>query len=241
LDRINAHRPSVRSTPTASPSAGSADGTPGTSRARGKQPLNPNAAPFSPQPARPVSPRTAVMDQLVGLEMGSRKPQSRQNGYKLMSPHIQEAVRQSQQLLPPNIAGFQPNPREHSVVFHQNPATGKLEAGSRMGGNEYSVAAPDDLYWPTAKVHVHSHPYTGTEGDFVPSMGDQNIARKHPHIDFLVQAPTIAPGTPNAYTLYKGTFPPRHYTLVENPHNLPVQPDSPDMKSMPPYKPHPFR
>jgi hypothetical protein len=72
-------------------------------------------------------------------------------------------------------------------------------------------------------------------------MSDQKNARLLPHIDFLVQSPTTAPGAPNDYLLYKGTFPPRHYTLVDNPHNLPVRPDSPDMNAMPPFKPHPFR
>jgi hypothetical protein len=161
------------------------------------------------------------------------------NGYKLMPPHLQDAVRQAQRLLPPNIGAHQPNPREYSVVFHQDPATGRMHAGSRMGGGEDAIGIPQDLYWPTAKVHIHSHPFVGPETNFGPSMSDQNIARDYPHIDFLVQTPTRAPGAPNEYVLYKGTFPPRHYTLVENPRNLPTRPDSPDLDAMPPFKPRP--
>jgi hypothetical protein len=274
MDRINVHRPSVRSArpnPTALPSTGTAEsaevpgrsatpgaapgapsaasgsghapGEPGTGPARANPRLNPNAASYSPvlpQPSHPVSPRTARMHQMTAMEASLLKPQSRHNGYKLMPPHLQEAVRQSQQILPPNIGVPQPNSREYSVIFHQNPMTGRLEAGSRMGGSDNSVDVPLDIYWPTARVHVHSHPYRGTGTESAPSMPDQKNARKLPHIDFLVQSPTTSPGAPNEYTLYKGTFPPRHYTLVENPQNLPVRPDSPDMDSMPPYKPHPY-
>ena len=208
------------------------------------RPRNPLAASLRnapSHPADPESPRTLMMRNITEVERAAGNPQSIANGFKLMEPHVQDAVRQAQRILPANIPSQPWTMPEHSIVFHQNPVTGRLEPGSILTGNEVSVPVPYDLEWPTARVHIHSHPFTATPHSISPSMLDQNIARKYPNMDFIVQTPALAPGQPNGYVIYNGAYPPRFYFLVENPGNLPVRPHSPDMNQPPPFKPHPYR
>jgi hypothetical protein len=161
-------------------------------------------------------------------------------GYKLRTPHTEEAIRQAGQVLPPNIQGIESqDKREHGLVFHDH-GDGRLVLGSHDVGDRNSVPGPPDLYQPTARVHIHSHPYSPGSAHDYPSMADQLMARENPHVDFLVQIPAQAPGAQSDYVIYKGSYPPRFHLTVPNPGNLPVPPHSPDGDGFPPFKAHPI-
>lgn len=161
-------------------------------------------------------------------------------GYKLRTPHMEEAIRQAEEILPPNIQGVEAqDKREHGLVFHDH-GDGTLALGSHDVGDRDAVPAPPDLYRPTARVHIHTHPYSPGSAYDYPSMADQLIARENPDVDFLVQIPAEAPGAKNEYIVLKGSHPPRFHLSVPNPANLPVPPHSPDGDAYPPFKEHPF-
>lgn len=154
--------------------------------------------------------------------------QSKWNGYKLMSPNVQEAIPQFDSRFPNNVHGMVPdNPREFSQVFH-DLGMDKLRPGIVTRGEESSVDIPADIHRPTARVMVHSHPYTGQHYSDIPSIDDQMVARRYPKLEHIVQTPAPEPGKPNVYQIFSGSLPPRYYTLVPNPGNLPVPPHSPD-------------
>jgi hypothetical protein len=187
----------------------------------------------------PDSPKTRDMKALFDLEIEKREAQSQWNGYKLMSPNVQDAIRQADRNFPPNVEGIPaPSPQEHAQFFHESGQDG-LAPGSLVVGVDNRVMLPEDAVLPTARVGVHQHPYTGLHASDIVSMSDQLIARSLPSVEHIVQIPAPAPGEANPYLIFSGAFPPRHYTLVENPSNLPVPPHSPDGNEVPPFHPHP--
>lgn len=197
--------------------------------------------PMAPDPAALRLERTYAMEDRKYEELSTRIPQSRPNGFKLMTPHLREAIAQSQAMFPPNIRGAVMDPKEHSVVFHEDPRTRRLVPGGRSIGNEGHVQVPGDVTRPTARILVHSHPYTGRHAHDFPSMADQLLARELPDVEHIVQTPAANPDKPNKYRIYTGAYPPRFHTLVENPLDLPASPHSSDDESEPPFKPHPFK
>jgi hypothetical protein len=190
----------------------------------------------------PDTPYTRKMYEMLQQDVTSEF-----NGYKLRAPHIQEAIRQAELILPRNIQGIEEQPkREHGLIFHDH-GDGNLVLGGHEVGEPDSVEVPLDIHQPTARVHLHTHPYSpdrsfhdypGMAHDY-PSMPDQVLARAHPAIDFLVQIPAEAPGAQNEYIILKGSHPPRFHLTVPNPDNLPVPPHSPDGDHLPPYREHP--
>jgi hypothetical protein len=180
-----------------------------------------------------------MMNPPEGVEQGK----SRWNGYKLMNPRIAEAIRYADLTFPPNHDGVVPsNPRERSMVFHDRggaPGKAGLARGRMNVGNEAEVDIPQDIRAPTARVFLHTHPFTGRHMHDIPSLADHLIARQNPNVEHIVQIPAPRGRATNPYILYSGAVPPRHYTLVENPDNLPVPPQSPDGKDIPPVHPHP--
>jgi hypothetical protein len=182
------------------------------------------------------------MERYYVEEKITREIQSIDNGYKLMTPHLQEAIQQTNQLFPRNIDGvLLANPQEHSVIFH-DLGRGRLEPGPQNVGTDSSVQIPPGLADPTARVYVHSHPYTGMHAHTEPSMADQAIARMNPNVHHIVQVPESELDFGNRFLIYSGAVPPRFYTLVPNHDNLPVSPraQSPDGHEEPSYRPHPF-
>jgi hypothetical protein len=175
----------------------------------------------------------------MDLENRTHEGQSRWNGYKRMSPNVQEAIRQADRNFPPNIEGIPaPTPQEHAQVFHDE-GRDKLVPGRLVDGAEGKVELPEDAHRHTARVSAHQHPYTGFHVSDTVSMNDQFVARGLPSLEHIVQIPAPGPGQANPYLIYSGAFPPRHYTLVENPRNLPVPPHSPDGDQMPPFHAQP--
>ena len=162
--------------------------------------------------------------------------QSRWNGFKLMSPQVAAAIRYCDQAFPPNIHGIRRgNPKEQGVVIHEHPQTGRMAPGRMMFGTQNSLDASPELAAPSARVDVHNHPYTGEQFSEAASMRDQLYARENRHVEHIVQTPAPNPGAANPYITYSGAFPPRYYTLVPNPRNLPIPPPSPDGDQMPPF------
>jgi hypothetical protein len=185
--------------------------------------------------------RTIAMDERRGDEFALGFPQSLPNGFKLMTRHQRDAIAQTQAMFPPNIRGTVMNPTEHVVVFHEHPFTGKLMPVGRSSGSESGVGMPADVVCPTARIMVHSHPFTGVHNHDFPSMADQLTARRIPNVEHMVQTPAASAGKPNKFLIYTGAYPPRFHTLVENPDNLPVSPHSPDGEVEPPFRKHPFK
>jgi hypothetical protein len=174
-------------------------------------------------------------------EPGAERGRSRWNGYKLMNPHITDAVRYGDRAFPSNLDNVVgENPRERSVVFHDpggnEAATGRsgLVPGRMNLGTEAAVEVPPDLGASSARVFVHTHPFTGRHMHDIPSLADHLVARRNPNVEHIVQIPAPRGRATNPYILYTGAIPPRHYTLVENPDNLPVPPHSPDVDRLPP-------
>ena len=156
-----------------------------------------------------------------------------------MSPQVQDAVEQTNHLFPPNIHGVEVDSREHAVVFHDKGGA-RLVPGKISIGEDASVNFPMDIMFPTARVAIHSHPYTGDRAyyDYKASMTDQITARRDPHLEHVIQAPQ-KDGL-DQYIIFSGAIPPRHYKLVPNPDRLPVlSPESPDGR-MPPFRHMPF-
>jgi hypothetical protein len=171
------------------------------------------------------------------LEKGDKEGlESRFNGVKRMSPQVQDAIRQAELLFPPNIHGIKQKPHEHVVVFH-DLGRPRLAAGERSVGTNDAVRVPDDIDFDTARVMVHSHPYTGKHQHYKPSIPDHMAAREYPHLEHVIQAPAI--GGVDQYLIYSGAIPPRYYHLRPNPDSQPVpRPDSPDGR-MPPFRQKP--
>jgi hypothetical protein len=171
---------------------------------------------------------------MADLEKGAKEGlESRFNGMKRMSPQVRDAIQQVECLFPENIYGVKREPREQAVVFH-DLGQPRLAAGRKTVGDEGSVRIPEDIDAPTARVIVHSHPYTGEHQTFEPSMADHIAARKYPHLEHVIQAPML--GGANQYLIYSGATPPRYYHLAPNPGNHPIpRPDSPDGR-MPPLR-----
>lgn len=190
----------------------------------------------SPGPTPPPSPGTQGLLDLQVLE-GTQGPQSTWNGYKRMPPNVPEAIRQFNAATPLNIDGLvMGSPTERAQVLHDY-GDGLLLTGRMVRGDGASVSVPPDIAWPTASVNVHSHPYTGQHRSDSASISDQIAARRNPQVQHIVQTPAPDAFAPNDYITYSGAFPPRHYTLVPNPRNLPVPPPSPD--GVAPFHPYP--
>jgi hypothetical protein len=211
--------PAPHTSPTASPRP-----------SRTPTPVSPEAQRSAPQPL----PGPWHDQGMAELEKGEKEGlESRFNGMKRMSPQVRDAIQQVEHLFPANVFGDKRYPREHAVVFH-DLGQPRLAAGKRTVGDEDAVRIPEDVSAPTARVMVHSHPYTGENQTFEPSIADHIAARKHPHLEHVIQAPMM--GGVNTYLLYSGATPPRFYHLAPNPDNLPVpRPDSPDGR-MPPLR-----
>lgn len=187
----------------------------------------------------PESPKTLAMKALMDLENRTPEGQSQWNGYKRMSTNVKDAIRHANQNFPPNIDGIVgPSAQEHAQVYHDS-GQDRLAPGSLVVGTDGKVALPEDIKLPTARVTAHQHPYTGNHFSDTVSMSDQLLARGLPSIEHIVQIPARGPQEANPYLIFSGVFPPRHYTLVPNPHNLPVPPHSPDGDQLPPFHPHP--
>ncbi|HLP42614.1 MAG TPA: hypothetical protein VK465_13985 [Fibrobacteria bacterium] len=187
--------------------------------------------------APPGSPGTRELKRAQDLENWTGKPRSELKGFKRMSRHVQDAIPQIEQRFPENIHGVILDlPREHGQVFH-DMGMGGLQPGPLLQGTESSVDVSADIHEPTARVYVHSHPYTGKHKGDHPSISDQRIARANPQVEHIVQVPAPHPGAANTYLTYSGAVPPRHYILVPNPDNLPVPPPSPDGSV--PFRPMP--
>lgn len=190
----------------------------------------------APAPYPPPDPGTQGLLGLKNLEdvLGT---QSAWNGYKLMPPMVKGAVEQFDNATPLNINGFvNGNPHEVAGVFHQ-AGPGPLLPGPMQYGSCDKVALPADISLPSARVFLHSHPFTGNHKSDTPSMSDQLIARQYPGVHHVVQTPAPSLLEKNAYVSYSGAYPPRHYSLVENPLDLPVPPPSPD--GMTPFHSYP--
>lgn len=201
-------------------------------------PSHPGAGLLSgaPAPYPPPDPGTQGLLGLKNLEdvLGA---QSTWNGYKLMPPAVKGAVEQFDNATPLNIHGFvNGSPHEVAGVFHQ-AGPGPLLPGPMQYGSRDKVALPIDISLPSARVFIHSHPFTGHHKSDTPSMSDQLIARQYPGVHHVVQTPAPSLLEKNAYVSYNGAYPPRHYTLVENPLDLPVPPPSPD--GMPAFHSYP--
>lgn len=173
-----------------------------------------------------------------GIEALTPVTRSKWNGFKRMSPEVQDAIRQFNAACPENIASNHSTPpREHSIVFlDQDGKT--LAKGLTVIGNEAGVSVSPEIENPKAKVVVHSHPFTGKHSHYEPSPADQSVARRYQQLEHIIQTPAPRADIPNQYLIYSGTVPPRHYILVENPDNLPVSPRSED-GVMPPFRPKP--
>lgn len=118
------------------------------------------------------------------------------------------------------------------MVFHDR-SQDRLVPGPLNVGNEGNANTPKDLASSTARVLVHSHPYTGKHLHYEPSMEDQITARLHPDVEHIVQTPALR--GENQYFIYSGAVPPRYYRLLPNPDNRPVPPNSPD-REMPMFR-----
>jgi hypothetical protein len=191
--------------------------------------------PYVPSPVVPEHD-PGIADLQRAAQLGQR---STFNGYKLMSPHVQDAIQQANQLFPANTHGvFNPdNQAERFVAFHDR-GQDKLVPGQLNVGNQNSVTVTPDTESSTAKVSVHSHPFTPVSVYYhEPSMADQLFARRLPHAEHIVQTPAL-PGEENQYFSFTGATPPRYYRLLPNPDNLPVPPRSPD-RAMPPFRTRP--
>jgi hypothetical protein len=168
---------------------------------------------------------------------GERGWRSLFNGFKLMSPNVQDAIRQIEELFPSNTYDVK-NPlnlHERAVVFHDR-GEGRLVPGPINVGTATAVQAPKDIASSTARVNVHTHPFIERRVTYEPSMNDQAVARFYPDVEHIVQAPSLR--GENQYYTYSGATPPRHYRLLPNPDNLPVPPDSPD-RGMPAFRQRP--
>lgn len=178
--------------------------------------------------------------------MQSEQGMSTWNGYKLMSRQVADAAIHCDRTFPPNIHGtVQENPQEWGRVFHdmggRSRGTGVIDLvpGPLNIGTDGSVEVPRDISASTATVAAHQHPYTGEHLHNEPSMNDHLIARAFPDVEHIVQTPAAHRHGPNPYIIYTGALPPRFYTLVENPFDLPVPPPSPDGNQVPPFHPYP--
>jgi hypothetical protein len=189
------------------------------------------------------------MRQLKALnekEIESGKALSTWNGYKLMSMDVTDAAVHCDRTFPRNVEGVVgENPHERGHIFHDFGGAGKgpgeiyLTPGPLSIGSDDTSEVPKDIWDSTARVAAHSHPYTGQHVHDAPSMADQIIAREFPHVEHIVQTPAANRTAVNPYIIYNGALPPRYYTLVENPFNLPVPPHSPDSDRLPPFHPYP--
>jgi hypothetical protein len=185
----------------------------------------------------PSSPGTQELRRAKDTEELTGLPQSKGMGFKLMSPNVRDAIEQFEQRVPSNVHGIvRDSPREYGQVFHDFDM-GRLRPGIMAEGTSNSVDVPSDVHRPTARVNVHSHPYTGRDHSNFPSISDQMVARSLPNVEHIVQTPAPGPGQANVYLTYSGAVPPRHHVLVPNPNNLPVPPPSPD--GSPKYHPMP--
>ena len=168
------------------------------------------------------------------LEKADREGRwSKFNGFKLMSANAQDAIQQTENLFPANIHGVRRGPQEHCVVFH-DLGRDRLAAGKKVVGGDEFVDVPKDISLPSARVSVHSHPFTGNHHHFEPSIADHLVARDHPQLEHIIQAPMFL--GENQYIGYSGATPPRYYYLLPNPGNRPVPPASPDRSSAPPFR-----
>jgi hypothetical protein len=196
------------------------------------------SSPETHRPADRISPDLPRDPGIAELEKWKKEGlRSQFNGFKRMSPHVQEAVRQLEYLFPPNIQGKLGNRCEHGTVFHEIGPS-RLISGEQKVGILNSVHVPKDIRYSSARVNVHSHPYTEEPYfNFEPSIGDHLVARQFPGVEHVIQAPQFLGA--NQYITYSGATPPRYYFLVPNPDNHPVpRPDSPDGR-MPPFRPRP--
>jgi hypothetical protein len=196
------------------------------------------SAAASSHPVAPDSPGTRQLRDLMRLEGETWRAQSQWNGFKLMSPHVADAIQQFQGKVPENVHGIlRDSPREHAQIFHDK-GRDRLVPGLMRVGTKDSVEVPPDIQLDSAKVNVHSHPYTGHSNSDAPSTADQMVARANPGMEHIVQTPAPDIGETNPYITYSGAVPPRHYTLVPNPKGLPVPPPSPDGE--PQFHPKPW-
>jgi hypothetical protein len=186
-------------------------------------------------PARPAPANDPIITEFV--MKGQRGWRSLFNGFKPMSPHVQDAIRQTEQLFPQNTYDVRNphNQNERAVVFHDR-GQDKLVPGPINVGTAGEVQAPKDIADGTARVNVHTHPFTGRRTTYEPSMNDQAVARFYPDVEHIVQAPSLR--GESQYYIFSGATPARHYRLLPNPDNLPVPPDSPD-RGMPAFRQRP--
>ena len=152
-----------------------------------------------------------------------------------MTPQVEQSIRHFDAQTPLNVNGLTGGV-ETAQVFHEI-GPGPLIPGTMEFGTVDSVNRPVDFDYFSARVFAHQHPFSPGYKSESASMGDQIIARENPHLEHIVQTPAPTVLDPNGYITYSGAFPPRHYTLVPNPDNLPVPPPSPD--GVAPFHPFP--
>jgi hypothetical protein len=170
-----------------------------------------------------------------------------------MSRDVAAAVAHCNQTFPTNAYGHGDKDRAYRIqILHnlEGPEKGPGEIHLTPGpvstgtGPDGNLNLPPDIGEPTARVAARSKPVkrggkSSRRDNLVPDMRDQIRARAFPHVEHIMQAPATRRGKSNPYYIYTGALPPRYYTLVDNPLNLPVPPHSPDGDQLPPFHPHP--
>jgi hypothetical protein len=172
-------------------------------------------------------------------ESGETDLRSKFNGYKYQSSDLQRGVSNFKSI--PEIGTNpdlpytdDPNFKERVQISHHEAGSNELSAGDVLVGEHGHVSLKNfaDAEMRSARTFGHSHP-PGPRTAWEPSLRDQAVARKMPHVQSFVKVPDVVRKEGMDILQYNGAFPPRHYISLPNPQNYPVPPDSPDIPPSP--------